>query len=511
MSYELANPRPGALIESLRSVGYSLPAALADIVDNSIAAQADNIWIDFHWAGENSTISILDDGAGMSERMLVEAMRPGTLNPLEDRRPDDLGRFGLGLKTASFSQGRVLHVCSRAAGEDECGRCWDLDYVAKHNEWRLRKELPAPDVALLGKFRALPSGTLVVWKALDRILEDSKTTSVDAAHRAYLGRIREVEQHLSMVFHRFLSNSVSSRARPLTIRVNGLDKGAKLKPWNPFEGGANASTDSTPADHIPFRGQDIVIRGYVLPHKDRLSAEEYTRLGGPKGWVAQQGFYVYRNDRILVSGDWLRLGRGRPWPKEEHYKLARLSIDIPNSMDMEWALDVKKSNARPPAVLHARLTDLAERVRNDARRVFSHRGQYGPRAAAAAPIVERPWDSIQRQGRIVYRINRKHPLVAGALQKLGPLVKDMEPALRVIEESVPVERIWLDRADAEKDHAVPYEGLDEDVVRDDIEATLRYLRKRGESIQACRMYLLATSPFDRYPTIVDEVIERNTN
>lgn len=511
MSYELANPRPGALIESLRSVGYSLPAALADIVDNSIAAQADNVWIDFHWAGQNSSISILDDGVGMTEPNLVEAMRPGTMNPLDSRDPDDLGRFGLGLKTASFSQGRELHVWTRAEGQQESGRCWDLDYVAQHNEWRLRKDLPPPDVALLGKFRQLESGTLVIWKALDRVLEEDTPTTDDQSHRSFLGRIREVEQHLAMVFHRFLSGSVGSRKKALSIRVNGMGATALLKPWDPFEGGSLASTDSTPTDRMRFRGNDVVVRGFVLPHKDRLPENEYSRLGGPKGWIAQQGFYVYRNDRILVAGDWLRLGRGRPWGKEEHYKLARLSIDIPNSMDMEWALDVKKSRARPPAVLHSRLTDLAEKVRNDARRVFSHRGQYGPRAAAAAPIIDRPWDAVHRNDRIAYRINRSHPLIAGCLQKLGPLSRDLEPVFRVIEEGVPVERIWLDKADAEKDHTIPYEGLDANVVREDIEATFRYLRKRGESIEASRMYLLATSPFDRYPSIVHEIVQGSTS
>ena len=113
--YEISAPKPRALVESLRSVGYSLPTAIADIVDNSVAAHANNMWFGFHWAGPDSWISIVDDGDGMSESTLVDAMRPGSANPLDSRKPDDLGRFGLGLKTASFSQCRKLSVWSRRA------------------------------------------------------------------------------------------------------------------------------------------------------------------------------------------------------------------------------------------------------------------------------------------------------------------------------------------------------------------------------------------------------------
>jgi HSP90 family molecular chaperone len=133
LTYDLAIPRPEALIESLRSVGYSLAAALADIIDNSIAASANNVWIDFHWNGGSSNISILDDGHGMGESSLVEAMRPGSSSPLDTRASSDLGRFGLGLKTASFSQARELHVWSKEAEATEHGRCWDLEYVSTIN------------------------------------------------------------------------------------------------------------------------------------------------------------------------------------------------------------------------------------------------------------------------------------------------------------------------------------------------------------------------------------------
>ena len=140
-NYEISTPGAGALIESLRAVGYSLPTAIADIIDNSIAAKAKNIWLDFYWDGCDSRISILDDGVGMEEDVLSNAMRPGSQSPTDTRDPSDLGRFGLGLKTASFSQSRILSVVSKTSKGEKSRRCWDLNFVSKHNEWRLLKEV----------------------------------------------------------------------------------------------------------------------------------------------------------------------------------------------------------------------------------------------------------------------------------------------------------------------------------------------------------------------------------
>jgi Histidine kinase-, DNA gyrase B-, and HSP90-like ATPase len=505
--YDFADPRPSALMESLRSVGYSLPAALADIVDNSIAAGAQNIWVDFRWDGGRSTVSVLDDGRGMAETQLVEAMRPGAINPREERHAEDLGRFGLGLKTASFSQCRHLSVWSREKDGAIHGRCWDLDYVAKHNEWRLRKNIAPPDLPQFEHLARLCSGTLVLWQQLDRVVDERTSPSDSEAQRTFLDLVKDVRDHLAMVFHRYLSGTASTATEPLVIFINGITQGARLGAWNPFEGGSNARPQTFPTDEILYQGRTVTVHGFVMPHKDRLTAEERIRIGGPKGWLAQQGFYIYRNDRILVAGDWLRLGRGRSWPKEEHYKLARLSIDIPNSMDLDWALDVKKSNARPPIALRGRLSAVAEAVRQEARRVFAHRGHYGVRSPLPTAVMERPWEAKVRADRIIYRINRKHPLVADVLQRLGPLTATVERLLRLVEETVPVERIWLDKADGEKDHAIPYEGLDTSIVTDDIRETYRFLRRGKQNDELCRAFLMATPPFDRYPNLIERVIE----
>lgn len=504
--YDITTPNPSALVESLRSVGYSLSTAIADIVDNSVTARAENLWIDFHWSGTESSISIIDDGFGMTESVLVDAMRPGTRNPKDERNPDDLGRFGLGLKTASFSQCRQVTVWSKVLGGQVVSRRWDLDYVAKHNEWRLQKNFGAVDSDALRHLEKMESGTLVVWEKLDRLVDDSPAKS-EEAHQRFLGLINDVKNYLSMVFHRYLSGKTTPWRDPLKIYFNGTDVSHLVASWDPFEISPIKASQISPIEEISYAGHHIRVQGFVLPHKDRLTDDEYRRGEGLRGWIAQQGFYIYRNNRILLAGDWLRLGRGRPWAKEEQYKLARLSVDIPNALDLEWSLDVKKSTARPPARLRERLTGLAEKIRNDAKKIFTHRGQYGPRPADPTLVVEKPWETRERSGRIIYKINRKHPLVESILKRLGPLAKDMEPLLRLVEETVPVQRIWLDTAESESDHAIPYEGIDETLVISDMRKTYEFLRQTIQDTNNVRAYLMATEPFNRYSHLVDRLFE----
>lgn len=505
-NFDLANPNPCALVESLRSVGYSLPTAIADIVDNSVTAKASEIHINFHWLGSESWISILDNGLGMSEAGLIEAMRPGTKNPTDIRDPHDLGRFGLGLKTASFSQCRQVTVWTKENNGVISGRRWDLDYVSKYNEWRLQKGFNHREIQAIEILRKSGSGTLVLWEKLDRIVDDSRVDS-EEAHQRFLNLIEDVKNYLSMIFHRHISGNTIPRRDPLRIYVNGSTPQHVLIPWNPFEVSRITNSQESPVEEINYHGHQIKIKGYVLPHKDRLAEQEYISGGGQRGWIAQQGFYIYRNDRILLAGDWLKLGRGRPWPKEEQYKLARLSVDIPNALDLEWSLDVKKSTARPPAKLRGRLTGLAEKIRNDAKKVFTHRGQYGPRPSGPTLVIEKPWESKERQGHIIYKINRMHPLVKSVCKKLGPLTADLEPLLRLVEETVPVQRIWLDTAESELDHAIPYEGIDENVILDDMRRTYEFLRQTFKDPSSARAYLSATEPFNRYPNLLNRLLD----
>jgi hypothetical protein len=491
MNYEITDPRPSSLIESLRSVGYSLPTAVADVIDNSVAAEARKVWVHFHWAGADSHISIMDNGHGMSEDELHEAMRPGSRSPLEDREASDLGRFGLGLKTASFSQCRTLSVLSRRKGRALTARTWDLDYVVKHNEWRLLKTADCA-AKLAAKLEELDCGTLVFWMHLDRVTQGENTGDT-AAHNRFNDSIDSVRQHLALTFHRFIEDG------SIKIYLNGHE----IVPWNPFLE-AYTATYRTPEEVIPFGNSEVHFRGYVLPHKDMLTPQEYAAAAGPAGWTAHQGFYVYRSKRLLVPGDWLRLGRPSPWTKAEHYNLARIRLDLPNDTDSEWHLDVRKSTARPPSLIRERLTELAENIRGRARSVFVHRGRYGTRIPPVDQL-ERPWETTTRNGKRVYRINRTHPAVKLALQSAGKNAPEMDALLRVLEETVPVQQIWLDVAEQATDTAKPYDGVEYSVLRSDIRRAYDFLVRSGINNMTAKAHLQNIEPYNRYPQLITEL------
>lgn len=492
-NFDIVAPEPAALIESLRSVGYTLSAAVADIVDNSIAAGAKAIHITFHWAGKDSYVLILDDGCGMSEEELRNAMRPGSRNPREQREPKDLGRFGLGLKTASLSQCRNLCVASKSATGSLNTRTWDLDALANSSEWRLLYEPPRAAETGIKKLHAMPKGTAIVWSDLDRLVGDDQTGDA-VANARFNDAIDHVREHLGLTFHRFLEDK--------SIRLFLNEK--QLSPWNPFMRDGSSPSSPTPEEFIPFGKSGVTFQGFILPHKDALTEEEFQKNRGPRGWTAQQGFYVYRNKRLLVYGDWLRLGRPSAWTREDHYRLARIRLDIFNDADAEWHLDVKKSTAHPPALIRDRLTDLAEHVRVKARNVFAHRGKYGNRTARVMP-TERPWLSTVRENRRVYSINHEHPAVQAVVRAFPDKATELTALLRLLEETVPVEQIWLDTAEQTRDHAAPYVGIEFSIIKADMRRVVEYFVKSGINRTTAIERLRSIEPFDRYLKLINEL------
>ena len=448
--YEEVAPEASAMIESMRAYGYTLATAIADLIDNSIAAGARNVWLEARWAGRDSWFTIADDGGGMSESELRDAMRLGSRNPRLERAPADLGRFGLGLKTASLSQCRRLTVFSKQKDSAVHVRRWDLDYLARADVmgWQLLRTPHPESKAEVSQIEEEQSGTIVLWEVLDRILQDEDSGS-DRVRSHFLRVVEAVEQHLAMVFHRYLDGP-----RP---RLRILLNTNEIEPWDPFLE-THPATQRTPKEAISLPGHSlkIEVRGYVLPHKDKLSDEEHSKASGPEGWNAQQGFYLYRNERLIVAGSWLGLGGSRGWTKEEHYKLARIRLDIPNSMDHLWHLDVKKAHATPPPQIRERLTGLAKGVRENARSVFAHRGRYGMRPRKDE--LQRPWKPGKRGGQVVYRIDREHPLVQAVLVEAKTRKPALETMLRIIEETVPVQQIWLDAAESQENTAAPFHG-----------------------------------------------------
>lgn len=482
-----APPRASAMIEALRGLGYSTATALADIIDNSISAGAASVSLNFAWAGEASHVSILDEGCGMDERELDRAMRLGERSPLDARAADDLGRFGLGLKTASFSQCRRLTVASIRDGRMNCLR-WDLDVLASSPDdgWHLL-EGPAPGSEhLLGPLIAAGQGTLVVWEQLDRIVTQGAT------EQDFLDLIDGVERHLAMVFHRHLDGGHPDLRLALNDRP--------VAPWDPFLR-EHPVTWSSPVERIRSAGGLLEVQCHVLPHKDHLTGQQEQSAAGPHGWTAQQGFYVYRNRRLLLAGSWLGLGQGRSWTKEEAHRLARLRLDIPNSADADWKIDIRKSTASPPVGLRAHLTKLAEETRARARRVFAHRGQ--PVAVGSSRPAAQAWQAEHAANGMRYRIDRQHPAVRSVLDEAGDLAAPIRAMLRVIEETVPVQRIWLDTTEGHETPRTNFAGEPPSEVRAVLMVMYRNLvLRKGVSPQLAREQLLHTEPFNNHPDLV---------
>jgi hypothetical protein len=395
----------------LRGLGYSAGSAAADLVDNSIAAGARQVRADFEWA-ESPRIVFKDDGRGMNRDELIAAMRLGS-DPRAERNLGDLGRFGLGLKTASFSQANSLAVVSNAEGQQACAARWSLDRIDTASDWEI--EVGSPEELGLGTDLPIGlTGTTVIWENLDILL--GRNATIDKLY----GTAEIVARHLGMTFHRFIE---SDRTQ---IYVNDVE----VAPWDPL---VLQLAEQVFSEELEPAG--IALHGSILPSPDKLDEDEARRLAGPNEFLEQQGFYVYRQDRLIVGGGWLGIGRStQSWRLDKKYNLARLSIDLGNGQDEAWSIDVKKSTAVPPPELRAELYRFASRVRRKAAsRVELATTGSGAAEAASAPI---PIWVLHSDGGANFRLNRRHPLV-GRLRQGGADSGALRSLLDAIERTAP--------------------------------------------------------------------------
>ena len=465
-----ATPHAAALIAGLRDIGYSLETAITDIIDNSITAGARRIQIITETFAEEPHIAVVDDGDGMSEEELIAAMRPGSRNPLATRDEPDLGRFGLGLKSASFSQCRRLTVVSRKSGKTSIA-VWDLDDVAERNEWAV--QLP-DDASAIPKVDKLgESGTLVLWQKLDRL---TGGFTHNAAKRAEVinQRIAETERHLRLVFHRFMEDS-----KPLRILLNGR----LLRPLDPFAQ-TNPATIPDPEEKLTLIRGDVEIQSFTLPHHKQMSKTDWEDIAGPEGHLKSQGFYLYRGRRLILHGTWFGLCR-----QSELTKLSRVRIDIPNSMDADWKIDVKKSSAQLPPIVRDRLRKVIERIQDGSKRTYRKRGQ---------KLVDHErlpmWHRIQADGQIRYRPNTEHPAFADFAEGLPPdLRRGFFNCIALVGASLPVETLHADMAGT-AEQIVP-DRVDEDTLVQAVQSTLTVLMGARKDISEIMALMKDVDPF----------------
>lgn len=353
--YTTVLPSARKLMDSLRDIGYDLPSAIADLVDNSIDAGAENVDVTFGDDGSHSWIRVADDGMGMTSREIDEAMRYGSQRSYSSSA---LGHFGLGLKTASLSQCRRLTVASRRRRNARMVvRRWDLDLVAERDSWDLetppKVELPAQLQEPLDG----TTGTVVLWENLDRILAFRNPDGA-ATTRALNSMAAEVAAHLGMVFHRFITGEWAHGEAFVNVAVNG----APVVAWDPF------ARDEPGLRVLPKQAIELVrddgsttklaVQPYILPAQTRFSSPEAHQIAaGPNRWNRQQGFYVYRRDRMIQSGGWNRIRT-----LDEHAKLARIAIDLPPGHEELFGINVAKMSIVIPEAARASLRTIASAV-----------------------------------------------------------------------------------------------------------------------------------------------------
>jgi hypothetical protein len=334
MNYEIVNPDPGRLIEGLRDTGYNFNTAIADIVDNSIVAEAEmvEITVQLDFDG-NVIVNIIDNGYGMNQNELLDAMKYGSK---AKKNANSLSKFGLGLKTGSTAFCRRFSVISRDKSmPDFIQATWDLDTVVQESQWRL--EIGASsnyEKSLIEKITEDGSGTMVMWEKVDRLIKSYDKPTGKAAQRAISNIVTSLKEHLSMTFQRFLDHT-DKRCQNINMVVNG----EPIKAWDPFQEKNTATLilgDEDVVVDMEEHSASFKVRSFLLPRKEEFTSEKDFQEA--KIRTDNQGIYVYRENRMICGPDWFNI-----FSKEPHQNLLRVEFSFNNDLDDAFHVDIKKS------------------------------------------------------------------------------------------------------------------------------------------------------------------------
>jgi hypothetical protein len=448
MKTEQVPPNVGNFVESLRDVGYTFEVAVADILDNSISAgakcidiyAAPKVAMDIH----DIEFCILDDGEGMTESELTEAMRLSCKNPNDTRNEKDLGRFGLGLKTASFSQCRKLTVLSKK-NDSISIKQWDLDHISQQNSWLLITPdiNEFKDIDLIKKLNASKNGTLVIWQKIDSI-----------NHNEFTENLCETKKHLSLVFHRFLED----RFNNLSISINN----DKLTPLNPYNIEHNA-TQEKPLEVIKVKNSEVKVTPYILPHHSKVSQQQWEKYATDEGYIKSQGFYLYRAKRLLIYGTWWGMHKAT-----DAHKLVRIKIDISNNQDQHWGIDIKKSHAKPRRDIKDKLKRIIKTSTEIGSRPYTGRGK-----KIQDKTTIKFWQTIPVDNDFRFGLNKEHPLYQ-KIKENSSNFKLLDCYLKGLEAYLPLEAIQSHLQ--ENPHKIKQKSALSD---EDIDSLIERLEKEG--------------------------------
>lgn len=415
--FEESIPNPEFLIKSISEQGYSLESALADLIDNSISAKASNVEILTDLDGPRFKLYIADDGDGMDESELIRNMKfPSSLMEISRDRVD-LGRFGLGMKTASFSQTRRFTVISKKKGTNlYSARTWDVDYLKAVKQWRVivNSEEEASTIfeeyillskGFLNGVREFEPNTIIVW---DGLFKFESYLSQENSIKAIKREIAEVtSDYLSLVFHRFLENLES----PFTIRINN----SLLQPFSPFPSNV-ADLRVLPSKQALFNSEGIRLEGYILPVRSIDESKLATSIWTTKfnSLLDLEGIYIYRANRIILFGGWNGLMR-----KSANLQLARLKVDIGNKIDHLMHLNVSKSQIKIPFELRKAFAGYIEELKQHAQKEYFNRGIRRIANNEEKDIKELFQRRATNKGALI-EINEDFQLVSALLDSMNP-------------------------------------------------------------------------------------------
>ena len=442
-------PHAKMLLVALRSVGYKYETAIADILDNSISGVATEIELYFDW--DNRRIIIADNGIGMSYQELMDAMEIGSADPNEIRPSQDLGRFGLGMKTASFSMAKKLLVISKKNSIVSNAE-WDLDTVASEDKWEMSEYDESEILMILESINTYThynnweQGTLIIISELDRLIDEA---NIEKSKRNFYKMIQGIKSHIAITFHRFMEED------KLKISINRND----IEPWNPFWIKSPATMEL--AREELFDGKnEVVVEPYILPHKSKYnSEEEFKEAAGERDWRGHQGFYVYRNRRLLVYGTWF----GK-FKKEPAYNLARIKLDMNADSDFEWDIDIKKSKATLPVTIEEQITQIAYLAIEKSVAVYNSRGVYNRKNTANNTSLKYVWEQRKNlSGNYMFYLNKKHPMLLKILSEMDEdKQKELKTYLSLIENYSPTMLSGV--MDKETDFVVSNENKQKDIL-----------------------------------------------
>ena len=416
-------PDSSALMRGARSIGnYDLAAAFADLIDNSITANASGIDINCRYMDGEPIVTIMDTGLGMSQEELIKAMRPASSDPEIEREINDLGRFGWGMKSASFSQAKVLTVISKHSS-GYSGAKWDLDDVAEwgmdvYNSNEAKDILEASEVGI-----SSTTGTVIIWTNCDRLSDDGEVQTA-----SFNAIISETREKLGVIYHRYLSAKSQHR---ILLKLNGIE----IESNDPFFS-SHPATQPLSIEKIMIQPHgEMTVQPFILPHFSKLKRDQIAEMEGKEGINRNQGFYVYRNNRLIIHGTWFGILK-----HGDLSDLVRVKVDIPNTMDKFWKISIDKNNAKLPVSLKTRLKEILQPVTSKSVKVYRNRG------GVVNKITNDPvWFPLKKSGIKTYEINTNMSVIRAFEDTLSNEAKaQFKSVMSLIQQALPIEAMRAD-------------------------------------------------------------------